>query len=111
MKQTHLSPCIASRDTIIYISGKAVLGEHARIEKHIAECEECRKTISSLTRLALTEESGEESSLIESIYARTFEAASSLWQFHQPLTDSSPRSATRRGNSRKGTKLTRNEHR
>ena len=100
-KKLRSGACANECDAVAFITGQVAPADHKLLEEHIAQCEDCRKKIASLTRLILSEESADESRLIEIIHERTATAALSSWEDKKeepPAPPSPPK--TRRGNGR-----------
>ena len=100
-KKLRSRACTNECDAVAFITGQTAPADHKLLEEHIAQCEDCRKKIASLTRLILSEESADESRLIEIFHERTVAAALSFWsdqKGERPLPPSPIK--TRRGNGR-----------
>jgi hypothetical protein len=99
-KKLRSRTCANERDALAFITGQVATANRDLLEEHIVQCEDCRKQIASLTRLILSEESADESRLIEIIRERTETAALSSWQDHRDQPTSPTPTKTRRGNGR-----------
>ncbi len=71
-------PCLTEEELWSYLTGMTKTDAREAIELHVAQCEQCFQTLTSLDFVSVAKESPDEAALIETIYQPTINAALAL---------------------------------